>query len=129
MVAKILFLSKRAQPYIKPTISLIMTKVQNTAEDDRKKLQRLLSYLDAKIRSVKLHLNVNDLNVVHWWVDASYGTHLDLNEQTRVTIYIRKGCVTSAPKKQKVNTTSSTISEVVGAQEASLQVLWTRAFL
>ena len=78
---------------------------------------------------MKLHLNANDLNVVHWWIDASYRTHLDLNEQTRVTISIRKGYVTSAPKKQKVNTPSSTISEVVESQEASPQVLWTRDFL
>ena len=32
-------------------------------------------------------------------------------------------------KKQKFNTTSSTISEVVGVHEASPQVLWTKAFL
>ena len=32
-------------------------------------------------------------------------------------------------KKQKINATSSTISELVGVHKASLQVLWTKAFL
>ena len=44
-------------------------------------------------------------------------------------IYIGKGCVTSASKKKKVNTTSSTISEVVGVHKVSPQVLLTKAFL
>ena len=89
----------------------------------------VLRYLGTTINSVKLHLNANDLNVVHWWVDASHGTHTDLKGQTGVIIYTGKGCVTSAPKKQKVNTTISTISKVVGVNEASTQVLWTKAFL
>ena len=61
----------------------------------------VLRYLGTTINSVKLHLNANDLNVVHWWVDASHGTHTDLKGQTGVTIYTGKGCVTSASKKQK----------------------------
>ena len=79
--------------------------------------------------SVKLHLKANNLNVTHWWVDESYGTHPDLKGQTKATISIVKGYVMSASKKQKVNTTSFTISKVVGVHEASLQVLWTKVFL
>ena len=98
-------------------------------EGDWKNLRRVLRYLDATINSVKLHLNKNDLNVVHWWVDASYVTHPYLKVQTGATISIRKGCVTSASKNQKVNETSSTIIELFGVHKASPQVLWTTAFL
>ena len=70
LVEKILFLSKRARPDIQPTIALLTTRVRNPDEDNRKKLQSVLSYLDAKINSVELHLNEKNLNVVHWWVDA-----------------------------------------------------------
>ena len=72
---------------------------------------------------MKLHLNANDLNVIHWWVDASYRMHLGLKVQTGATISIKKVCVTSTPKKQKVNTTSSTISMEVGVHEASPKLL------
>ena len=104
-------------------------RVRSPDKDGRKKLQRLLSYLNITINSVNPPLNANDLNVVHWWVDASHGTHTDLKGRTGVTIYTGKGCVTSASKKQKVNTTNSTIIEVVGVHKASTQVLWTRDFL
>ena len=58
----------------------------------------------------------------------SYGTHTYLKGQTGATILIGEGCVTSASKKKKINTTSSTISEVVGVHEASPQVLWMKDF-
>ena len=63
------------------------------------------------------------------WLDAPYGNHPDLKGQTGATISIGKGCVTSASKKQKVNATILTISELVGFYEASPQLLWTNAFL
>ena len=102
LVAKLILLSKRARLYIQLSMEFITTRVLNPDEDDWKKLQRVLSYLNATINSVKIHLNTNDLNVVHWWVDASYGTHPDLKGQTGATISIRKGCVTSASKKKKL---------------------------
>ena len=104
-------------------------RVRNLDEDDWKNTRRVLRYLDATINALKLHLNVNNLNVVHWWVDASYGTHTDLKGQTGATISIGKGCVTSEFLKQKINVTSSTIRELVGVHEVSPQVLWTKSFL
>ena len=59
LVAKRLFLSKRAGPDIQPIIAFLTTRVRNPDEDDWKKLRRLSSYLDATIKNVKLHLNAN----------------------------------------------------------------------
>ena len=95
MVANLLFVSKCARPYIQPTISFLATRVRNPDEDDWKILGKVRSYLDATIDAVKLHLNANFLNVVHWWVDASYGTHPNLKGQTGATISTVKGYVTS----------------------------------
>ena len=75
LVENLLFLRKRTRPDIQPIIAFLMTRVQNLDEEDWKKLQRVLSYLNATINSVKLHLNANNLNVSHWWFNASYGTH------------------------------------------------------
>ena len=65
LVSKLLFLSKRARPEIHPKIAFLTTRLITTDEDDWKKLQRVLSYLDATINTVKLHLNANNMNVVH----------------------------------------------------------------
>ena len=96
LVAKLLFLIKHARSDIQPTTAFLTTRVRNPDEDDWKNLRRVLSYLEATIKTVKLHLKVNYLNVVHWWVDVSYGTHPDLKVQTGATISIGKVCVTSA---------------------------------
>ena len=92
-------------------------------------LQSVLNYLHGKMGSVELHLKKNNLNVIHWWENTQYGTHLDLKGQTGAAISIRTGCVTRNPKKKKVNTTSSTISEVVGVHGALPKVLWTKELL
>ena len=68
LVAKLLFLSKSGQPDIQPKIVFLTTRVRNPDEDDWKKLQRVIRYLDVTINIVKIHLNANDLKVVHWWV-------------------------------------------------------------
>ena len=65
LVAKLLFLIKRERPDIQPTIVFLTTRVRNLDEDDWKKLRRVISYLNATINSVKLHLSADDLNVVH----------------------------------------------------------------
>ena len=63
--AKLLLLRKRVGPEIKPTITFLTTRVRNTEEYYRMKLQRVLSYMVATIYSVKIHLNINNINIVH----------------------------------------------------------------
>ena len=75
LVDKMLFLSKRAQLDIQQMITILTTRVHNPDEDKWKKLQRVLRYLDPTINSVKIHLNANNLNAAHWWVDTSCGKY------------------------------------------------------
>ena len=82
-----------------------MARVLSPDEDYWKKLHRLMKYLFSTIDDMALHLNSNDLDVVHWWVDASYGTHPELKGHTGAIIFIGKGCVTSISKKHKINST------------------------
>ena len=96
LVEKLIFLRKHVRPNIHPKIALLTTRLRNPDEDDWKNIRRVLSYLNARINSIKLHLNADNLNVVHWWVDASYGTHPDLKGQKHLTVSIGEGCVTSA---------------------------------
>ena len=78
LVAKLLLLRKRARSDIQTKNGFLVTRVRNPDEDDWKKLRMVLSYLDAKINTVKIHFNKNYLNVFHWWLDASHGTHTDI---------------------------------------------------
>ena len=65
-------------------------------------------------------------------MDASYVARDDMWGYTGVTMSMGKdGCVSiiSIPKKQKLNTKSSTEAELIGADDAMPQMLWTRYFL
>jgi hypothetical protein len=76
-----------------------------------------------------LTLEADNMHVVKWWVDASYGVHPDMKSHTGATMSMGKGSVYSASKTQRLNTKSSTEAELVGVDDVMAQVLWTRYFL
>ena len=128
VVAQLLFLCKRARPDIQTAISYLCTRVTNPSEDDYKKLTRVIRYLRGTV-NMPLRLEADSLNVVKWWVDASYGVHPDLKSHTGGIMSMGKGAVYGTSTRQKLNTKSSTEAELVGVAEVLPQVLWTRYFI
>jgi N-acetylglucosamine kinase-like BadF-type ATPase len=57
---------------------------------------------------MSLILKADSLNIVKWWVDASYATHGDCKGHTGATMAMGTGSITGILKKQKINTRSST---------------------
>ena len=78
---------------------------------------------------IRMTLGGGDLSVVKWWVDASYACHNDMKGHTGATMFFGRGAVTSASKKQTINTTSTTESKLVGVYNMSPQMMWTEYFL
>eukprot|EP00978_Attheya_sp_CCMP212_P015107 scaffold38838_cov56-Attheya_sp.AAC.3 len=65
-----------------------------------------------------LTLEADSLHIIKWWVDASYAVHPDAKSHTGGTpMLLGKGSVYSASLKLKLNTKSSTESELVGASD------------
>jgi hypothetical protein len=102
--------------------------VKTPDEDYWIKLKRLLKYIRDTIY-IPLVLRVDSLNIVKWWVDASYATHGDCRGHTGATMSMVTGSITGISKKQKINTRSSTESELVGLHDVAPQMLWTRYFI
>jgi hypothetical protein len=127
-VAKLLFLCKRARPDIQTAVSFLTTRVKGPDTDDYKKLKKVMQYV-RHTRSMPLTLEAKDLQLVKWWIDASFAVHDDFKGHTGNTMSLGKGSIYSASTKQKLNTRSSTEAEVVGVDDAMPQVLWTRYFL
>jgi hypothetical protein len=71
MVAKALFLCKRARPDIQQTIAVLCTRVKEPNEADWNKLVRLMKYLNGT-RDLRLTLSADKLNCIKWYVDASF---------------------------------------------------------
>jgi hypothetical protein len=66
-----------------------------------------------------LILKADSLNIIKWWVDASYATHGDCRGHTGATMSLGRGSVIGMSKKKKFNTKSSTECELVGVDDAS----------
>jgi hypothetical protein len=128
VVAKALFLCKRARPDLQTAVAFLCTRVKEPDVDDKKKLRRMMQYLRAT-RGLVLTLEADNLQVVKWWVDASFAVHPDMRSHTGGVMTLGKGAVYGTSTRQKLNTRSSTEAELVGVDDLMAQVLWTRHFL
>jgi hypothetical protein len=98
--------------------------VQSCDEDDYKNLIQMIQYL----RTTKddyLTLSANSLHNVRWWVDASYAVHPAMKSHTGGAMSLGRGGIYGTSKRHKLNTKSSTESELVGADDMMSQMLWT----
>ena len=127
-MAKGLFLCKRARPDIQPTIAVLCTRVKKPNKSDWNKLVRLLKYCNGTRKDI-LILKADNLNVIKWYVDASFAVHPDFRSHTGGTMTMGQGAIQSISRKQRLNTKSSTESELVGADDVSVMILWTKLFL
>jgi hypothetical protein len=127
-VAQLLFASARTRKDIQPAVASLTNRVREPDEDDWLKMKRLLRYIIGTIH-MQLILRADSLNVIKWWVDASFATHDNCRGHTGATVSLGKGSVIGMSKKQKINTRSSMESELVVADDAIPQMMWTRYFM
>ena len=104
-------------------ISVLTTRVQNPSVDDWNKLIRYMQYVKRTWKDV-LTLPTHSLNVIKWYVDASFAVHPDFCSHTGVVVTFGKGAVQSGYLKQKINTHSSTALELVGCDDGIRKILW-----
>ena len=86
------------------------------------KLKRKLEYLKGT-SNLCLRLKADNLQVVKWYVDASFAVHPDYRSHTGAAMTLDEGSIIAMSKKQKLNTRSSTEAELVGADDATTMKL------
>ena len=128
LVAKMLFAAKRARPDTGTAVSFLTTRVKEPDVDDWRKLSHLMRYVRGT-KDLPLILSADGTGILKWYVDGSYGVHPNLRGHTGGGLTLGRGFPVSASTKQKLNTRSSTESEVVGVDDLMPSVLWTRLFL
>ena len=128
LVAKLLFLGKRARPDIQLAVAFLCTRVTKPDRDDYKKLTRVIKYL-RQTEDLALTIECDNLLVIKWWVDASFGCHIDLKSHTGGMMSLGEGAIYATSTRQKLNTRSSTEGELVAVHDVMPQILWTRNFL
>jgi hypothetical protein len=113
IVYQLLFAENRACRDIQTPVSLLITRVQASDEDDWGKLKRILKYLNGT-RHLKLTLCANQIKfAMYWYVDGSHQIHEDCRGQTGSLVTFGKGAVASSSNKMKCNTKSLTKTELI----------------
>ena len=73
-----MFLSKQARLGIITWVAFLSTRLRDTNEDNKKKLSRILKYLEITwylFLTLDSYLSV----VIKWWVDAAFSVHRDMS--------------------------------------------------
>jgi hypothetical protein len=76
-----------------------------------------------------LILGGNSSGVLKWYVDASFAVHPNMRGHMGGGLTMGRGFPIVTSTKQKLNTRSSTESELVGIDDMMPSILWTRYFL
>jgi hypothetical protein len=128
IVCKILFATKRARPDTGTAISFLTQRTRQPDEDDWKKLTHLIKYLRGT-PDLPLILRANGTGILKWWIDGSHGVHPNMRGHSGGGLSMGTGFPISSSSKQKLNTRSTTETEIVGVDDFMPAVLWTRLFL
>jgi len=111
-VDKHLYLCKRARPDIQTAVAFLTTRLRKPDEDDLKKLCRVMMHTSNTSHN-PLTLEADGTNIIKWWVDSSYATYDDMKSPTGVVMTLGKGAIYVSSKSKKINTKSSTTSQLV----------------
>ena len=63
--------------------------------------------------------------ITKWWIDGAFAVLLDMKNQSGVVISLRTGKIYNSSQRQKLDTTSSTVAELMAVSNSMLQILWT----
>ena len=77
IVAKLLFLCKKAWPDILTSVTFLTTQAREPGEDDGKKIELIQKYLIGT-RDFVLNLESESTRTVKWWVDTAFSVHRDM---------------------------------------------------
>ena len=88
----------------------------------------MIQYLRGSI-DMPLILLAHSVPIPKWWVDGSHATHPNMCGHTGGCMLLEKRMSISTSTKQKLNTRSSTESELVAADDFILIIIWTNYFI
>lgn len=127
-VAKCLFATKRSRPDIAVAVAFLTTRVKSPDQDDWKKLVRMIRYLRGTTK-LALTLSAKSAITPKWWIDGSHGVHPTMRGHTGGCMSLGKGMQMSISTKQKMNSRSSTETEIIAVDDLMPSLLWTNYFL
>ena len=92
------------------------TRISAPTQDDKKKLIKLLKYLN-HTKHFFITLDANDLLNMSISIDASFGVHADRKSHSGVVVAIGGGGIICKSSKQKIVSKSSTEAEILAVSD------------
>jgi len=92
------------------------------------KVETGLKYLNGT-KYLRLKISVEDLGILKWYVDGSHNTHWDCKGHGGAMFTMGKGATSSYSRKVKLNTRSSTETELVVSDMYMPEMLWSLHFI
>ena len=129
IVAKLIFVSQRCRLDIQTVVSYLCTRVLEPDEGDWGKLKRLLEYLKTTRDTEYLILVADNLSIMRSYIDGAHGAHDDMRGHAGGGVTLGRGCVMSKSRKLKLNTKSSTETEVVAHSDLITEPIWGNKFM
>ena len=80
-------------------------------------------------KKLPLILSATGSGILKWYVDGSFGVHPNMRGHTGGGLTMGRGFPIVTSTKQKLNTRSSTESEIVGVDDCMPAICWSRYFL
>lgn len=114
---------KQVRLGISHTIYFLSTWVTKSIKVDWIKLKRLLGYLNNTIDMPRI-ICMDGLAIMKPYIDVSYAVHPDMRGHSGGLISIGKGVLHIKINKQKLNTNSSTDTELVAANDCIPWAVW-----
>ena len=128
IVMKLMYIMKRTRPDLEPTIAFLSTRVTKSDVDDWKKLGCVLSYIKCTINDDRI-IGATSLEELWNWIDSSHAVHQNMRGQTGGAMSLGVGTLHCRSTKQRINSRSSTETEVIGVSEYLPYNVWLLLFL
>ena len=104
MVARLLFVAKRARPDLQVAVAFLCTHVSEPTKQDYCKLATVIKYIRHTIH-IPLLIGWDESGVLTWSVDAAFAVHEDMRSHTGATLTMGKGAMLSLscqPNKRSI---------------------------
>ena len=128
MTARLLFATKQARPDIQVAVTYLCIKVRELTMSDYVKLTRVIKYLSATVYP-PLVIGWDKFGTLLWSINTLFIVHNNMQSNMGAMLKFGKGSMFSLSNKQKVNSTSWTVAEIIGVDDAMNFVIWLKLFI
>jgi hypothetical protein len=120
---------KRSRPDTCTVVTYLTTRVREPDTDNWTKMAHMMNYLRGTTL-LPLILSASLTGILKWWVDGSFApAHPEMRGHTGGGLTLGCGFPIVSSTKQKLNTRSSTETELVRVDHCMPAICWTHYFL